>query len=370
MSGSGTVTCPAAQTAPLRAIKDGHIAHFGHACRSCPLAERGTASTSGRSIHVGLYEQQLARARSRQTDPAWKADYTATRPKVERKISHLMRRPLPRGAHGAPNPQNTDPHQFPRASRVAVSSALPAEAGAGTVCSGSVIRTCAVGAYATFDARRLTREPRFRRGRRPGRRARCRRRRRERQATGVRGFVGGCRNKIWPCQRRTKGLLATVRDRPVAARDQPYAECRPQLPHIFVVAKHSSERTRSESESRSPGDRRTRCQRGCSFVDPVARPSWPRLLYPPHRQQQAWQHLMREFGEIQVRDHLPLETCSANRGVLDQCRARSRWHLRCCTASWLAVQGGTGGVGASPPGLLAEAIDQQLRADQADAHRE
>jgi len=88
----GTVPCPAGQTAPLRAIKDGHIAHFGHACRSCPLADRCTTSTSGRSIHVGLYEQQLARARARQTDPAWKADYTATRPKVERKISHLMRR--------------------------------------------------------------------------------------------------------------------------------------------------------------------------------------------------------------------------------------------------------------------------------------
>jgi Transposase DDE domain/Transposase domain (DUF772) len=89
---AGTVTCPAGQTAGLRAIKDGHIAHFGHACRSCPLADRCTTSTSGRSIHVGLYEQQLARARARQTDPAWKADYTATRPKVERKISHLMRR--------------------------------------------------------------------------------------------------------------------------------------------------------------------------------------------------------------------------------------------------------------------------------------
>jgi Transposase DDE domain/Transposase domain (DUF772) len=89
---AGTVTCPAEQTAPLRAIKDGHIAHFGNACRSCPLAERCTTSPSGRSIHVGLYEQQLTRARARQTDPAWKADYTATRPKVERKISHLMRR--------------------------------------------------------------------------------------------------------------------------------------------------------------------------------------------------------------------------------------------------------------------------------------
>jgi IS5 family transposase len=89
---AGTVTCPAGQTALLRQVKDGHIAHFGQACRSCPLADRCTTSSSGRSIHVGLYEQQLTRARARQTDPAWKADYTATRPKVERKISHLMRR--------------------------------------------------------------------------------------------------------------------------------------------------------------------------------------------------------------------------------------------------------------------------------------
>jgi hypothetical protein len=89
---SGTVTCPAGQIAPLRAIKDGHIAHFGQACQGCPLAERCTTSPAGRSIHVGVYEQQLARARARQTDLAWKADYTATRPKVERKIAHLMRR--------------------------------------------------------------------------------------------------------------------------------------------------------------------------------------------------------------------------------------------------------------------------------------
>jgi hypothetical protein len=88
---AGTVTCPAGQTASLRPIKNGHIAHFGNACRSCRLADRCTTSPGGRSIHVGLYEQQLQRARTRQTDPAWKADYTATRPKVERKISHLMR---------------------------------------------------------------------------------------------------------------------------------------------------------------------------------------------------------------------------------------------------------------------------------------
>jgi len=89
---AGTVTCPAGQTAALRAAKDGQVAHFARACQGCPLAERCTTSADGRSIHVGLYEQQLQRARARQTDPAWKADYTATRPKVERKISHLMRR--------------------------------------------------------------------------------------------------------------------------------------------------------------------------------------------------------------------------------------------------------------------------------------
>jgi hypothetical protein len=34
----------------------------------------------------------FASGRAAQADPAWRADYTATRPKVERKIAHLMRR--------------------------------------------------------------------------------------------------------------------------------------------------------------------------------------------------------------------------------------------------------------------------------------
>ena len=40
----------------------------------------------------GPYEEQLTRARARQASPDWKAGYRATRPKVERKIGHLMRR--------------------------------------------------------------------------------------------------------------------------------------------------------------------------------------------------------------------------------------------------------------------------------------
>ena len=89
---AGTVTCPAGQTTALRTLKDGQIAYFGTACADCLLAERCTASPNGRTIRVTVHEAQLQRARARQTDPAWKDDYRATRPKVERKIGHLMRR--------------------------------------------------------------------------------------------------------------------------------------------------------------------------------------------------------------------------------------------------------------------------------------
>jgi hypothetical protein len=88
----GIVRCPAGRLAALRARRDGQVASFGRACANCPLAERCTSSADGRTIEVGPYEAQLARARAHQCDPAWKADYAATRPKVERKIAHLMRR--------------------------------------------------------------------------------------------------------------------------------------------------------------------------------------------------------------------------------------------------------------------------------------
>jgi hypothetical protein len=86
------VTCPAGTVAPLRRAKPGRMAYFGPACASCPLAGQCTKSKAGRTIYVGPYEEQLAAARARQTDPDWIADYRATRPKVERKIAHLMRR--------------------------------------------------------------------------------------------------------------------------------------------------------------------------------------------------------------------------------------------------------------------------------------
>jgi len=89
---AGTVTCPADHTVTLRTIKHGQVARFGRLCSGCALAERCTSSRSGRTIHLGEHERQLAAARNQQTDPAWRSDYTQTRPKVERKISHLMRR--------------------------------------------------------------------------------------------------------------------------------------------------------------------------------------------------------------------------------------------------------------------------------------
>jgi len=89
---ASTVVCPAGQAAPLRAAGNGWLASFGAACATCPLVARCTTAKTGRTIWVGPYEEQLARARARQTDPDWKAKYRATRPKVERKIGHLMRR--------------------------------------------------------------------------------------------------------------------------------------------------------------------------------------------------------------------------------------------------------------------------------------
>ena len=79
---------------PIQAATGRHAgtARFGAACRACPLAAQCTTAHDGRTITIGPHEARLAAARIRQADPAWRADYRATRPKVERKIGHLMRR--------------------------------------------------------------------------------------------------------------------------------------------------------------------------------------------------------------------------------------------------------------------------------------
>jgi DDE family transposase len=90
---AGTVTCPARVTAAIiPASRGGGRARFGAACSVCPLRDACTTSVRGRVVTVHPHEAELAAARGRQRDPAWRADYRATRPKVERKIAHLLRR--------------------------------------------------------------------------------------------------------------------------------------------------------------------------------------------------------------------------------------------------------------------------------------
>ncbi|MHB1009745.1 MAG: transposase, partial [Propionibacteriaceae bacterium] len=88
-----TVTCPGEVTVPIRRGRDGDgTAYFGDGCASCPLRAQCTTATGGRTVSVGRHEQRLADARAEQQQPHWQADYRATRPKVERKLGHLMRR--------------------------------------------------------------------------------------------------------------------------------------------------------------------------------------------------------------------------------------------------------------------------------------
>ena len=90
---AATVTCPAGLTVPLRAPRRRAAeASFGSACAACPLVARCTTAKDGRSITVGAHEAALVRARAARRDPAWLADYRATRPKVERRIARLVRR--------------------------------------------------------------------------------------------------------------------------------------------------------------------------------------------------------------------------------------------------------------------------------------
>jgi hypothetical protein len=93
---AATVTCPNGVIRPIRPIagegRHAGKADFGTACTTCPLRAHCTEAKTGRSITIGRHEARLTAARTRQQHPAWQADYRATRPKVERKIAHLMRR--------------------------------------------------------------------------------------------------------------------------------------------------------------------------------------------------------------------------------------------------------------------------------------
>jgi hypothetical protein len=88
-----TARCPAGHTARIwRRSNGAGTVSFWPYCTHCPLRPQCTTAPGGRTVTVGAYERQLAAARARQRDPDWITDYRSTRPKVERKIAHLMRR--------------------------------------------------------------------------------------------------------------------------------------------------------------------------------------------------------------------------------------------------------------------------------------
>jgi DDE family transposase/transposase-like protein DUF772 len=90
---AGTVTCPRGLLVVLRTSSDGSkVAEFGERCEGCSLRRQCTTSKEGRTVRLHPKHHVLDRARKRQRDPQWRASYRATRPKVERKIAHLMRR--------------------------------------------------------------------------------------------------------------------------------------------------------------------------------------------------------------------------------------------------------------------------------------
>jgi hypothetical protein len=88
-----TVSCPAGNTVPIVRFDDGSgVARFGRLCDDCPLRGRCTDAARGRNVTVHRHEALLACQRARVVDPDWAADYRSTRPKVERKLAHLVRR--------------------------------------------------------------------------------------------------------------------------------------------------------------------------------------------------------------------------------------------------------------------------------------
>jgi hypothetical protein len=93
---NNTVRCPAGMLVVIRSSTAGadglRLASFGVRCTNCELRSQCTDGKEGRTIRVHPHEATLQRSRNRQRDPAWKARYRATRPKVERKIGHLMQR--------------------------------------------------------------------------------------------------------------------------------------------------------------------------------------------------------------------------------------------------------------------------------------
>jgi IS5 family transposase len=82
-----TVTCPAGHTVPV--TPKGQAA-FKQRCASCPLRQRCTTATGGRTVQVYPWEAELQAARRQATNPWFQASYRRWRPMVERSIAWLV----------------------------------------------------------------------------------------------------------------------------------------------------------------------------------------------------------------------------------------------------------------------------------------
>jgi IS5 family transposase len=84
---AGTVGCPAGYRAGITASGQ---ASFGRRCQRCPLRQRCTTATGGRTVHVHPHEDELRAARRHATTRAFTDSYRRWRPMVERSIAWLV----------------------------------------------------------------------------------------------------------------------------------------------------------------------------------------------------------------------------------------------------------------------------------------
>jgi Transposase DDE domain/Transposase domain (DUF772) len=85
---AGTLTCPAKVT---RSISAKGSVTFGVACRGCPLRDRCTTATGGRSVQLGEHHQLQREHRQRAAEEGFQAIYRRHRPMVERSLAWLTR---------------------------------------------------------------------------------------------------------------------------------------------------------------------------------------------------------------------------------------------------------------------------------------